>query len=64
MKTRNGLFADSPDNSDCKQFVAGELLDLAIKPLELGPPKFEQCLKRDYSSPTCGTCSSGKAWQR
>lgn len=51
----------SPDNSDCKQFVAGELLDLAIKPLELGPPKFEQCLKRDYSSPTCGTCSSGEA---
>lgn len=49
----------SPDNTDCKKFVAGELLDLAIKPLELGPPKYEQCLKKDCSPSTgCGTCPS------
>lgn len=37
----------SPENSDCMRFVAGELLDLAIKPLDLSCPANEQCLKND-----------------
>lgn len=35
------------DNSDCMRFVAGDLLNLAIKPLDLGIPDFEEELKRD-----------------
>ena len=36
-----------PDESDCIKFVSGDLLDLAIKPLNLGPPANEQDLKND-----------------
>ncbi len=35
------------DDSECRRFVAGELLNLAIKPLDLGGAANEQCLKRD-----------------
>lgn len=35
----------TPDNTNCMKFVAGDLLDLAIKPLELGPPKCEERYK-------------------
>lgn len=47
-----------PDNSDCMEFVAGELLNLDIKPLQLGPPHCEECLKKDCreKSVSCGTC--------
>lgn len=37
----------TPENSDCLRFVAGDLLNLAIKPLDLGG-----CNKKE-----CGTCS-------
>lgn len=46
------------DDTDCMEFVAGELLNLDIKPLELGPPKCEECLKKECKkqSISCGTC--------
>ena len=40
----------------CMDFVCGDLLDLAIKPLELGFPKFEEHLKNDCS--VCTDCCS------
>jgi len=43
----------TPDNSDCMRFVAGELLDLKIKPLELNPPVCE-----DNIQEPCG-CNPG-----
>lgn len=58
IKTPKGSIV-TPDNTDCMQFVAGELLNLAIKPLELGPPSFEECLKQDCNpGVSCGTCPS------
>lgn len=39
----------------CMDFVSGDLLDLSIKPLELGPPKFEEYLKEECESP-CDSC--------
>lgn len=42
----------------CMDFVSGDLLDLSIKPLELGPPKFEEYLKQECQPPCdpgCGT---------
>ncbi|MCM1190892.1 MAG: hypothetical protein NC123_02795 [Butyrivibrio sp.] len=45
----------TPDNTSCLQFVAGDLLDLAIKPLELGPPKCEELLKESCGRTVCGT---------
>lgn len=45
----------APDNSDCMRFVAGELLNLAIKPLDLGAPGNEQCYKKDCNpESSCG----------
>ena len=44
----------TPDNSDCRRFVAGDLLNLAIKPLDLGMPNNEQCLKKDCNPEACG----------
>ena len=44
----------TPDNTNCLRFVAGDLLDLAIKPLELGPPKCEEHYKQDCTSTGCG----------
>lgn len=51
----------TPENSDCMRFVAGELLDLAIKPLDLGWPNCEQRYKRACRSNvnTCGGDCSG-----
>ena len=45
----------SPENSDCMRFVAGNLLDLEIKPLDLGNPNNEQCLKKERTV-SCGSC--------
>ena len=42
------------EDSICMDFVSGELLDYEIKPLELGPPKFEEKLKSE-----CELCESG-----
>lgn len=47
----------APDDTDCLRFVDGDLLDLAIKPLKLGPPECEENLKNDCSeNPACGIC--------
>ena len=45
----------TPDNSDCLRFVAGELLNLAIKPLDLGWPEKEERLKHDCDNDSCAT---------
>lgn len=44
----------TPDNSDCMRFVAGDLLNLAIKPLDLGNPGNEQYYKNDCNPQNCG----------
>ena len=44
------------EDSLCQDFVDGDLLNLAIKPLELGFPQCEANLKR--SCPTCDSCCS------
>ncbi len=41
------------EDSVCMEFVGGSLLDMQLKPLELGTPKFEELLKRDYQI-SCG----------
>lgn len=41
----------TPEDSDCMRFVAGGLLNLAIKPLDLGYPKHEECEKIE-----CNNC--------
>lgn len=46
----------SPENSDCMRFVAGELLDLEIKPLELGAPNYDENNKKPCAEKTCGGC--------
>ena len=43
------------DDTICLDFVCGDLLDLSIKPLELGPPKYEEMLKNDCCG-SCGIC--------
>lgn len=45
----------TPDNSDCMKFVAGDLLDLKIKPLELGPPLCEENHKEKCNGSSSGT---------
>lgn len=45
----------APDNSECMRFVAGDLLNLAIKPLDLGNPGNEQCYKNACTTGSCGT---------
>lgn len=47
----------SPENSDCMRFVAGNLLNLAIKPLDLGAPNYEEYAKKDCGQ-TPSPCSS------
>ncbi len=48
----------TPDDNDCLDFVAGGLLDMAIKPLELGPPACEECLKQECTTHSCSPCGS------
>ena len=43
------------DDTICMDFVSGDLLDLTIKPLELGPPKYEENLKEGCDVP-CDPC--------
>lgn len=53
-----------PEDSDCLRFVEGDLLNLAIKPLDLGKPEYEEYDKEECpTSSECGcskssTCSS------
>lgn len=50
---------NNPDNSDCISFVAGELLNLEIKPLDLGMPACQENLKNDCDSDnSCGGCGN------
>lgn len=49
----------TPDNSSCLRFVAGDLLDLAIKPLELGPPLYEEQYKESCTVPCNSRCGAG-----
>lgn len=44
----------TPDNSDCKRFVAGDLLNLTIKPLDLGAPCYEQRRKNECPAVDAG----------
>ncbi len=44
------------EDSVCLDFVSGDLLDYEIKPLELGPPKYEENLKNECS--LCEPCNS------
>lgn len=44
----------TPDNTSCMNFVAGDLLNLAIKPLELGPPNCEEQYKHECCEQDCG----------
>ncbi|MGN0165308.1 MAG: hypothetical protein ACI39R_03935 [Lachnospiraceae bacterium] len=44
------------EESDCRRFVAGELLNLAIKPLDLGTPECEENLKEDCDEEHCCGC--------
>ncbi|MDO4261728.1 MAG: hypothetical protein Q4C82_06590 [Eubacteriales bacterium] len=48
------------DDSLCLNFVNGDLLEMTIKPLELGPPRNEEFLKNDCSqaSSCCSDSSS------
>lgn len=43
-----------PDSTSCLNFVRGDLLNLAIKPLELGPPRYEEQYKQDCEKESCG----------
>lgn len=46
------------ENSECLRFVAGDLLNLEIKPLDLGAPYFDECNKKSCKKkePACGEC--------
>lgn len=47
------------EDTECMKFVEGELLNLAIKPLNLGPPECEEKLKKDCTTTHCGNnCNS------
>ena len=47
------------EDTECMKFVEGELLNLAIKPLNLGSPECEEKLKRDCTTTHCGNnCNS------
>lgn len=45
----------TPDDSDCIKFVAGDLLNLAIKPLDIGYPSCEEATKEECCNSTCTT---------
>lgn len=49
------------EDTICMDFVSGELLDYEIKPLELGPPKCEEKLKKDcaFCTPCCSSVRQG-----
>ena len=42
----------TPEDTDCLKFVAGDLLNLEIRPLDLGVPGCQENLKQDCA-PTC-----------
>lgn len=46
------------ENSECLRFVAGDLLNLEIKPLDLGAPYFDECNKKSCKKKesACSEC--------
>lgn len=49
----------TPEDSDCMRFVSGDLLNLAIKPLDIGKPAYEErykdeCCNENSCNNTCG----------
>lgn len=50
----------TPEDTDCMKFVEGELLNLAIKPLDLGRPSYEEMYKNDdcVESNCCNRCEN------
>ncbi len=61
MDTPKGSIT-SDEESVCMDFVAGELLNLAIRPLNLSPPACEGVLKQDCDpvTPCCGCDEQGE----
>ncbi len=49
----------APEDTDCMRFVAGDLLNLAIKPLELGSPRYEERMKQECCGGSCNGCGNG-----
>lgn len=45
-----------PEDTDCIKFVEGDLLNLAIKPLDLGEPEHEERHKKDCSEKCVNGC--------
>lgn len=43
----------APEDTDCMRFVAGDLLNLAIKPLELGAINYDDCYKKECNQCQC-----------
>ncbi len=59
INTPKGSLIPAEDN-ECLYFVAGDLLNLAIKPLDLGTPCCEENLKQDCEEdPSCCGCGGG-----
>lgn len=53
----------TPEDSDCLRFVAGDLLNLAIKPLDLGYPSYDEknkkiCCSNDSECNGCSGCNN------
>ena len=51
-----------PEDSDCMKFVEGDLLNLEIKPLDLGAPGFEENYKQqccNNNNTNCPVCNGG-----
>ena len=51
------------DDSLCLNFVNGDLLELDIKPLELGKPACEERLKNDCGCSGSGCCCKNRGPQ-
>lgn len=52
----------TPEDSQCLRFVAGDLLNLQIKPLDLGAPMYEEENKQEcFGRNICGSCGDGAA---
>ena len=45
----------TPEDTECMKFVSGELLDISIKPLDLGAPAYEEQYKQSCETPGCGS---------
>ncbi len=48
----------TPEDTDCLRFVAGDLLNLEIKPLDLGTPSCQENLKQDCTVDCSFNCTT------